>query len=72
MHRSLHGISNRCSMVGFGMSTSTVVGECTECYDIRNQEMSREFARRKKIVMQKYWEKKGDPKFIDIYKEQSP
>ena len=72
MHRSLHGVLNHCSIVGFGMSSSSVVGECTECYDIRNQEVSREFARRRIIFMQKYLEKKGDPKFIDIDKEQSP
>ena len=72
MHRSLHGISNHCSIVGFGMSTSTVVGECTECYDIRNQEVSREYARKRIIFMQKYLEKKGNPNFIDIEKEQSP
>ena len=69
MHRSLHGVLNHCSIVGFGMSTSTVVGECTECYDIRNQEVSREYARKR---MQKYLEKKGNPNFIDIEKEQSP
>ena len=72
MNSSIQGTINRCSIVGFGMSSSTVVGECTECYDIRNQEVSREFARRRIIFMQKYLEKKGDPKFIDIDKEQSP
>ena len=57
-----------CSIVGFGMSTSTVVSKCTQCYDTRAQEFSREFARRGIIFMQKYLEEKRNPTFIDIDK----
>ena len=68
MHRSLQGYINCCRIEGLGMSTSTVVCECKECYDTRSQGVSREFARRRIIFMQKYLEEKGNPTCIDIDK----
>jgi len=37
MRRSVYGNSNHCSISGLGMSSSTVVGECVDCYDTRTR-----------------------------------
>ena len=72
MHRTSNGFMNHCSINGFGMYSSTVVGECTECYDMRTNLFTKEYNRKRIIFMKSYLEKKGDPRFIDIDKEQSP
>ena len=65
MKRSLSDM-NHCSINGLGMSSSTVVGECFECHDIRTKEMMRYYNRKRIIFMKRYLEEKGDPKYITI------
>ena len=72
MNRSIQGYINICSKIGFGMSTSTVVSECTHCCNTRTNNVTRDMNRKRLIFMKSYLEKKGDRKFIDIDKEQSP
>ena len=53
-------------MEGFGISTSTIASECTECYVDRTKEIKRDDNRKRIIFLESYLEKKGDPKYIKI------
>ena len=52
MNKSIQGYIDCCRIEGFGMSTSTVVSECTQCYNIRTNEVTRDII--------KFYEKEED------------